>query len=74
MATHSSILAWRVPWTEKHGGLQSMASQRVGHDRVTKRAHMGTHTHTPFSYKILTLVDRYLSKLTGVSLTIKTFR
>ena len=32
MATHSSILAWRVPWTEKPGGLQSMGSQRVGHD------------------------------------------
>ena len=32
MATHSSILAWRIPWTEEPGGLQSMASQRVGHD------------------------------------------
>ena len=30
--THSSILAWRIPWTEKPGGLQSMGSQRVGHD------------------------------------------
>ena len=32
MATHSSILAWRIPWTEKPGRLQSMGSQRVGHD------------------------------------------
>ena len=32
MATHSSILAWRIPWTEEPGGLQSMGSQRVGHD------------------------------------------
>ena len=32
MATHSSILAWRVPWTEEPGGLQSMGSQRVGYD------------------------------------------
>ena len=32
MATHSSILAWRIPWTEKLGGLQSTGSQRVGHD------------------------------------------
>ena len=32
MATHSSILAWKVPWTEEPGGLQSMGSQRVGHD------------------------------------------
>ena len=32
MATHSRILAWRIPWTEEPGGLQSMGSQRVGHD------------------------------------------
>ena len=32
MATHSSILAWEIPWTEESGGLQSMGSQRVGHD------------------------------------------
>ena len=32
MATHSSILAWRTPWTEKPGGLQSLGSQRVGHN------------------------------------------
>ena len=31
MATHSSILAWSIPWTEESGGLQSMGSQRVGH-------------------------------------------
>ena len=32
MATHSSILAWKIPWTEDPGRLQSMGSQRVGHD------------------------------------------
>ena len=32
MAIHSSILAWRIPWSEEPGGLQSMGSQRVGHD------------------------------------------
>ena len=32
MATHSSILAWRIPWTEEPGGVQSMGSQRVRHD------------------------------------------
>ena len=32
MATHSTILAWRIPWTEEHGELQSMGSQRVGPD------------------------------------------
>ena len=32
VATHCSVLAWRIPWTEEPGGLQSMGSQRVGHD------------------------------------------
>ena len=32
MTTHSSILAWKIPWTEEPGGLQSMGSQRVTHD------------------------------------------
>ena len=32
MATHSSVLAWGIPWTEEPGGLQSMGSQRVRHD------------------------------------------
>ena len=37
MATHSSILAWEIPWTEEPGGLQSMGSQRVGQDLATKQ-------------------------------------
>ena len=37
MATHSSVLAWEMPWTEEPGGLQSMGLQRVGHDLVTKQ-------------------------------------
>ena len=32
MATHTSILAWRIPWTDEPGGLQSMGSKRVAHD------------------------------------------
>ena len=39
MASHSSILAWRIPWTEEPGGLQSIGSQRVGH-------HCRLNTHT----------------------------
>ena len=35
MATHSSILAWKISWTKEPGGLQSMGSQRVGHDWAT---------------------------------------
>ena len=48
MATHSSILAWRIPWTEEPGGLQSTESQRVGHDRsdlVCTYTHTHKHTH-----------------------------
>ena len=41
MATHSSIIAWEIPWTEEPGGLQYMGSQRVGYNWVTN-----THTHT----------------------------
>ena len=37
MATHSSILAWEIPWTEEPGGLQTMGLQRVGHDLATKQ-------------------------------------
>ena len=39
MATHSSILAWRILWTEDPGMLQSMGSQRVGHDWAASAAH-----------------------------------
>ena len=38
MAAHSSALAWKIPWTEEPGGLQSMGSWRVGHDRATSLA------------------------------------
>ena len=40
MATPSSILAWRIPWTEEPSGLQSLGSQRVRHDQATKHAPM----------------------------------
>ena len=36
MATHSGPLAWKIPWTEEPGGLQSMGSQGVGHDQATE--------------------------------------
>ena len=42
MATHSSLLAWEIPWTEEPVGLQSMGSQRVRHDCATEY----TYTHT----------------------------
>ena len=40
MATHSSILAWEIPWTEESGGLQSMELQKVGHQLVTQQQQM----------------------------------
>ena len=41
VATHLSVFAWKIPWTEEPGGLQSMGSQRVGHDFATERQHHG---------------------------------
>ena len=46
MATHSSTLAWKIPWTEEPGGLQSMGSQRVGHDCA---ASLWLHFHFPLT-------------------------
>ena len=43
MATHSSILAWKIPWTEEPSKLQSMGSQRVEHDLVTEHACTATY-------------------------------
>ena len=48
MATHSSILAWRSPWTEEPGGLQSIELQRAGHDR-SDLALAHAHIHRPRS-------------------------
>ena len=48
MAIHSRILAWRIPWTEKPSGLQSIGSQRVRHywsDLTCRHTHTHTHTH-----------------------------
>ena len=49
MATHSSILAWRIPWTEEPGGLQSLGSQESDTtERQSARTRTHTHTHTHF--------------------------
>ena len=50
MATHFSILAWRIPWTEESGRLQSNVLQRVRHNEVTKHGGRQTHTHTQKMY------------------------
>ena len=58
MATHSSILAWRIPWTEKPDGLQSIGSQRVGHN-------WSDSAHTQTAWKI---AKTYIFSLTGTKL------
>ena len=44
MATYSSIPAWKFPWTEEPGRLQSIGSQRVGHDLVTEQQQLAGHS------------------------------
>ena len=51
MATLSSSLTWIIPWTDEPSGLQSMGSQRVGHDWVIDHTHTHTHTATHTHYK-----------------------
>ena len=53
MTTHSSILDWRIPWTEEHGMLQSMGSQRVTHNLATRQHHNLSYrvtTGSPFIF------------------------
>ena len=62
MATHSSILAWEIPWTEKPGGLQSIGLQRVGHDWRDWAHTLAYRTScfvSGFSYSALWLWDSY---------------
>ena len=52
LATHFSILAWRIPWTEEPGGLQSMGSQRVGQtERLSTHAHPSSLRNEVFRMK-----------------------
>ena len=69
MAIHCSILAWRIPWTEEPGGLQSMGSQRVRNDWATNTT---IHLRRRFTYSDLCMTDCWLSL--GGSLLIQPFR
>ena len=60
VATHPSLLAWSRPWIEEPGGLQSMGSQRVGHDQVTN-----THTHIHLS-RVITRVSSERIRLVSI--------
>ena len=65
MAIHSSILAWRIPWTEKPSRLQSTGSQRVGHDWATSPSPSPSRIHrgfrVPFPNKISCFVNTCVS-------------
>ena len=59
MATHSRTLAREIPWTEEPGGLQSMGSQRVRHDLVTKQHHVfSCKNPTPKGWHVYTANQR----------------
>ena len=67
MATHSGILAWRTPWTEEPGGLQSMGPQRVGHDRATEHTRM---VMTSLDHEVAEMRKNHPSSQTLKSLTL----
>ena len=58
MATHSSILAWRIPWTEEPDGLQSLGSQRVGHDWATNTFTFLSMDHYKQTWSLLSIKDK----------------
>ena len=67
MTTHSSILAWRIPWSEEPGGLQSVGSQRVGHNLVTEHTHSYFYNYyspswkkKPLPHKIIEMYIQYI--------------
>ena len=64
MATHSSIHAWKIPWTKEPGGLQSMGLQRVGHDGATSLTHdIRLCIYAPSSFSIHLLMVASMSCL-----------
>ena len=67
MAAHSSILAWRIPWTEKPGRLQSMLSQKVRHDCLHVCVHAHTHTHTHTISKAISQKSDYFPRTVSLS-------
>ena len=70
MATHSSILSWRIPWTEEAGRLQSMGSQRFGQDLMTEQQQVSEDKIAEFKLKLYLLSPRYLSLGPGVRMAL----
>ena len=69
MATHSSILAWKIPWTEEPGGLQSKGSQKVGHDWATSLTQSEVSQKEKNRYSILTHIYMEPRKMVLMNLT-----
>ena len=85
MATHSSILAWKIPWTEEPGWLQSMGLQRVGHDWVTntystyKLNKQGDNTepwctHFPVLNQCIVPCSRRQVRWSGIPISLRIFQ
>ena len=70
MATHSSILAWEIPWTEEPGRLQSIGSQRVGHNLVTKQQQIYMIHYHKTEYIVKKHYDEMLNRYNGGITTI----
>ena len=68
MATCSSILAWRIPWTEKAGRLQSIGSQRVRHELATGHTH--AHTHWEVIFLVHAFIETNFPSAAGFSSTV----
>ena len=72
MDTHSSIpeyfsiLAWEIPWIEEPGGLQSMVSQRIGHDWVTEHLCIGIYTELTGNMKNEAKIEKKKKKKNGL--------
>ena len=62
METHSSILAWRIPWTEEPDRLQSMGSQNVGHDWVTNTCNFIIFDLFLFKYTMIFAIENVCSR------------
>ena len=59
MATHSRTLAWKIPWTEERGRLQSMGSQRVGHDWATSLTHVAYQMQECWRQDVFSLKKKF---------------
>ena len=72
MATHSSVLSWRTPWTEEPGRLQSTGSQRVGQDSATSLS-MGKYFETMYVFLFLIKLSMYLFPYTFIHIYINSW-